>query len=269
LAKVMQAEEYILNYMAAIDQEPDCFFLMPEKQEHQFPMHKHHKGQLVYIEGGMAYLNTLDKAYFIPARHYAWIPAGMEHYVQFRSPNLVVKNIYFINEQDEDHPFFSRMGIYPVSNLLLEMIYFCRKWKGNVAPEENQFLFLKTMKYLLPTISQHPLPLALPTTDSKRLEPVTRYIHDHMSGELTLPQLARETGFSVRSLSRLLQQKMNISFLQYLKLCRIIRGMELLLQTEDSVSEVAYEVGYSSLSVFSNTFKELVGVRPVEFRKLA
>jgi AraC-like DNA-binding protein len=264
----MNAEEYILSHMAAIDQEPDCFYLMPEKQEHQFPLHKHHKGQLVYIEGGMAYLNTRDKAYFIPARHYAWLPAGLEHYVQFRSPHLVVKNIYFINEEDAAHPFFNHLGIYPVSNLLLEMILFCKKWKGNVAPGDNKYLFLKTMKYLLPTISQHPLPLVLPTTDSNRMQPVLRFIHAHMNTELTLPQLARETGFSVRSLSRLFQQKMNISFLQYLKLCRIIRGMELLLQTEQSISEIAYEVGYSSLSVFSNTFKELVGVRPVEFRKL-
>jgi AraC-like DNA-binding protein len=264
----MHAEEYILSYMAAIDQEPDCFYLMPEKQEHQFPMHRHHKGQLVYIEGGMAYLNTVDKAYFIPARHYAWLPAGMEHYVQFSSPHLVVKNIYFINEEDGVHPFFGQMGIYPVSNLLLEMIQFCRKWKGNVEPADEKFLFLKAMKYLLPAISKHPLPIVLPTTDSKRLAPVVRYIQAHIGAPLTLPQVAQDTGFSVRSLSRLFQQKMHLSFLQYLKLCRIIRGMELLLQTEKSVSEVAYEVGYSSLSVFSNTFQKLVGVRPVEFRRL-
>jgi AraC-like DNA-binding protein len=264
----MNTEEYVSNYLKAIDAEPDSFFLMPDKQEHQFPMHQHHKGQLVYIEGGMAYLNTLDKAYFIPARHYAWLPPGLAHYVQFKSPHLVVKNIYFINEDDRSHPFFSHMGIYPVNNLLLEMIYFCKKWQGNVAPQEERFLFLKTMKYLLPSISKHPLPIALPTTTSKRLEPVLLYIHNNLGTELTLPVVAAQFSFSIRSLSRLFREKLNLSFLQYLILCRIVRSMELLLQTEKLISEVAYEVGYSSLSAFSNIFNDLIGLRPAEFRRV-
>jgi len=58
---------------------------------------------------------------------------------------------------------------------------------------------------------------------------------------------------------------MSLSFVQYLKLCRVIAAMEQMLQTSKNISEIAYSVGYNSLSAFSNTFTQLVHCRPTEF----
>ncbi|MFD1139517.1 helix-turn-helix domain-containing protein [Larkinella insperata] len=124
------------------------------------------------------------------------------------------------------------------------------------------------MKHILPEISQHPLPIVLPVTDNERLLPVIHYIHQHLGDPLQLPEVAERFGFSVRSLSRLFRKAINSSFGQYLKLCRIIRGMEELLQTDKSVSEIAYDAGYTSLSTFSNTFLKLVNQRPGDFRAM-
>ena len=41
--------------------------------------------------------------------------------------------------------------------------------------------------------------------------------------------------------------------------------MEQMLQTKKNISEIAYSVGYNSLSAFSNTFSQLVHRRPTEF----
>lgn len=256
------------TFIRTIDQDPLSVCVLHEKLEENFPFHTHQKGQLTYVEGGLAYLNTKDKAYFLPARHYVWIPAGLEHFVQQKSSPQIVRNIYFPEGTDSGNEFFSRMGIYPVNKLLLEMILFTENWKGSIAPQSFKAQFLNTMKCLLPEISTHPLPVVLPTTENERLQPVIRYIHQQLSDPLTLPQVANLFGFSVRSLSRLFQQSINISFLQYLKLSRIIRAMEYLLQTNKSISEIAYHVGYNSISSFSNTFYQLINMRPTEFQKL-
>ncbi|RZK30277.1 MAG: AraC family transcriptional regulator, partial [Hymenobacter sp.] len=65
--------------------------------------------------------------------------------------------------------------------------------------------------------------------------------------------------------SRLFQECLSLSFGQYLKLRRILAAMALLLETHQTISEVAYAVGYNSLASFSNTFYQLVGQRPSEF----
>lgn len=266
----MQEQPQLSSFLSDVDRNTASMYVLHEKQEQRIPLHKHEKGQLTYVEGGLAYLNTKDKTYFLPARHYVWIPSRLEHFVQHSSDTLIVRNIYFNTADEGEHAFFGQMGIYPVNNLLLEMLLFTEKWKGDISPEDVfRFQFLTTMKNLLPETSKYPLPIVLPTTDSERLEPVIRFIHEHLGSPLTLPMVASEFGFSVRSLSRLFQQKISISFLQYLKLSRVIKAIELLLESDKSISEIAYEVGYNSVSAFSNTFYQLLGMRPTDFKGIS
>lgn len=72
--------------------------------------------------------------------------------------------------------------------------------------------------------------------------------------------------YSVRSLTRLFKTHLDLSFLQYLKMLRMVKAMELLMETNKNVSEVAFEVGYSSIAAFSNTFQQLVNIRPSDFQ---
>ncbi|MHC4282622.1 MAG: helix-turn-helix domain-containing protein, partial [Planctomycetota bacterium] len=47
---------------------------------------------------------------------------------------------------------------------------------------------------------------------------------------------------------------------------RIERAKQLLLATEQSCTEICFQVGYNNQSYFSRTFKELVGMSPRQFR---
>jgi len=237
--------------------------------EDRFQDHTHTKGQLTYVEGGIIFLYTKEKSYFLPARHYVWIPAGVEHHLQHRYHAAIVRNIYFNTTTDDHDPFYKQIGIYPVNNLLLEMFLFSERWNGNIVPETKEYDFLNTLKNILPVVSRHPLPIALPTTENQRLRPVLKYIIDHLSNDLlSLEVVARANGFSERTLSRLFQSALETSFFQYLKLARMIKSMEKLLETELTISEIAYEVGYNSISSFSNTFYKMIGKRPSDFKEL-
>ena len=41
------------------------------------PTHKHNKAQLLYAEGDVVFVTTETKTYFLPARHFIWIPSGV------------------------------------------------------------------------------------------------------------------------------------------------------------------------------------------------
>ncbi|NSL86433.1 helix-turn-helix transcriptional regulator [Chitinophaga solisilvae] len=250
-----------------VDLIPDSAFIWHQKTEHYFPFHKHNKGQLTYVEGGVAFLYTRDKTYFLPARHYMWVPAGVEHYFQHRYPENFVRTIYFFTDEGDDkNAFFSQTGIYPVNNLLLEMILFSEKWdKQDVLPGSQGYSFIRAIKSILPDISLLPLPINLPTTQHPRMRPILKYIQENLSEPLTLESIGHTFNFSERTLTRLFRSTMDISFFQYLKLARMTKAMGYLLETDKNISEIAWDTGYNSVSAFSNTFYKLVGKRPSEF----
>jgi AraC-like DNA-binding protein len=254
-----------LAQVADIDSRPETMFVQHHRSEENYPLHHHQKAQFAYVEEGLAYLVTPDKTYFLPARHYVWIPPRLEHRILFRSSKHLIHSMCFA-EAVEENPFYTTLGIYPVTTLLYEMLRYTEDWYGHYAPEpEAPYLFLKNLKLVLPQISRHPLPIALPTSDDPRLLPVLAHIYHHLPEPLELTALASRFGFSLRNLSRLFQQRLHCSFSQYLKLRRVTAAMEQMLQTKQSVSEIAYAVGYNSLGSFSNAFYQLVGRRPSDF----
>lgn len=251
------------KYLAAIDRYPGSIYVQYERNEFRLPQHEHQKGQLIYIEGGVAYIHLTDKTLVIPARHYTWIPKKLRHVVEMHGSVSIIS--LFFGYADDDHPFFRKGGIYPINGLLMEMLLYSRKWEGDVFPSDKAFSFLEGIKNILPDISKKALPISLPTTKNERMQPVIAYIREHVTEPLTMAELCRQTGFSSRTLARLFQETMKISFLQYCKLLRMVMAIELMLETDRSLSEIAYMIGYDNLSSFSNIFNRMTGMRPSEF----
>jgi AraC-like DNA-binding protein len=259
---------FLEEYLADIDTIPDSVFVMTDKVERKWPMHAHEKGQLTYVEGGIAYCNLPDRSFVIPARHYIWIPKHQEHYIQVRHSRFTAtRNIYFYNSDDQQSPFYSRMGIYPVNELLLQMINYTSRWKGHIRPGETGFRFLASLKDILPEVSTTTLPVALPTTTHERLLPIIQYIARHFDQEITLESLSNEFDISPRTLSRLFHNILNMSFVQYLKMLRVVKGIEMILQTNQTLSEIAYQTGYSNIAAFSKVFYQVTNKRPSAFQQ--
>jgi transcriptional regulator GlxA family with amidase domain len=61
---------------------------------------------------------------------------------------------------------------------------------------------------------------------------------------------------------------MQISFLQFLKTIRMVKAIELILKTQKPIGDVAFEVGYTSISSFSDAFQEFTHSRPTHIPDL-
>lgn len=254
------------DFLTQVDQIPDAIFLIHFNSEFLLPAHTHEKGQLIYIQGGVAYIHLVDKTLVIPARHYVWIPKKVQHFISM-DKSVKISSLYFFVDENDSQPFFNKGGIYPMTPLLSQMLTYAQKWNGNVTQTDSGFQFLSGIKSILPDISKKALPIVLPTTDNQRMTPVLKYMQSHLFETLTLVSVCRETGFSQRTLTRLFKETMSISFLQYFKLLKMIKAIEMMLETENSLSEIAYILGYNSVSSFSNIFFELTKIRPSEFEK--
>ncbi|MCB1666908.1 MAG: AraC family transcriptional regulator [Porticoccaceae bacterium] len=91
------------------------------------------------------------------------------------------------------------------------------------------------------------------------------FIEVHLAEKLSLKELATQTKVSRSLFAREFTAKLGVSPHQFILQRRIARAMDLLLQAKLSVTEIAYEVGFSNQSHFSATFKTLTGFAPTEY----
>ena len=230
------------------------------------PTHKHEKAQMLYSEGGIVHVTTETKSYFLPARHFIWIPGGIKHSIHPNSEHVMMRNLYFPIDSNED-PFYQKEGIYPINDLLLQMMLFTNRWNGNLKKGTRNFSIANAIKAILPEICLTNLPLSLPLPKDIRLNKIISYLDKNLGETILFSDLANRFGFSERSLYRLFQKDLGMSFIQYFTIRRILKAIELLLEKKLSVNEVAQAVGYSSVPTFSNTFFKILGQRPSDYLK--
>ena len=89
-----------------------------------------------------------------------------------------------------------------------------------------------------------------------------------MRKDLSLDEVARIAGFSKYHFSRLFKQFTNETFYKYLNKRRIEYAERLLANSEFSVTEVALQAGFPSLSAFIRMFKLFKQCTPTEFRNM-
>lgn len=92
------------------------------------------------------------------------------------------------------------------------------------------------------------------------------YILEHQSEDLSLGQVARAVNTSTFYFCKMFKKVTGINFTDYLSRVRVEKAKNLLLNPNLRVSEIAFEVGFQSLTHFNRVFKKIVGQSPSEFR---
>jgi AraC family transcriptional regulator, melibiose operon regulatory protein len=94
-----------------------------------------------------------------------------------------------------------------------------------------------------------------------------RYIHLHADRKLTLLDIARAGKLSRSSCESAFGRVLHTSPIQYLLNFRLEKGLELLLSTSLTVTEIAQQCGFCSGSYFAEQLRKRSGVAPGEYRK--
>ncbi|MDR9875331.1 helix-turn-helix domain-containing protein [Pseudomonas allii] len=99
-----------------------------------------------------------------------------------------------------------------------------------------------------------------------RLQRVIRRMQASLDTDLSMPTLAQEAGLSRYYFSRLFQQATGHSPSQFFIQLRMTRARELLSSTDQSIIQVALDVGYGSPAHFAQVFRRHTGMTPREYR---
>ena len=93
------------------------------------------------------------------------------------------------------------------------------------------------------------------------------YVEEHYQEPISMQQVAQECNVNYYHFSRLFQQYTHQGFRDYVVNFRINKARKMLLQTNDSVTSIAIECGFETISYFIKKFQAITGMTPKNFRK--
>lgn len=111
--------------------------------------------------------------------------------------------------------------------------------------------------------------LSTPQNISRLTIEAIEYIQAHATEELTIQEVADALSVNRSHLSRTFHENIGVSVKEWLLGIRINRAAFLLLMSDDSVENIAFQSSFHSLVVFSRIFKKKTGETPTAYRKRA
>lgn len=93
------------------------------------------------------------------------------------------------------------------------------------------------------------------------------YVQKHLGRSITLKEVARTVCLSPSYFSTLFRKQTGTSFKAYLERVRLKKAIDLLLNTDAPICEIARQVGYDDANYFARVFRKAHGIAPTEFRR--
>ena len=114
----------------------------------------------------------------------------------------------------------------------------------------------------------HAICLSLKENDSqKKAKDILAYIHEHYAEDIQINDIVTNTCISRSDCFRAFQRYANKSPIEYLTEYRLAHAVNLLMETNKSITQVAIECGFASPSYFGKVFKKKYAVTPLQFKK--
>jgi AraC-like DNA-binding protein len=170
----------------------------------------------------------------------------------------------------------------PTETQFQKTLKLCREWGINVEDDALRGAYFSTrilsarkheaMVKLLAIFAQHIALLSNQiVVQHQNAEPpvITRakqYIQEHQAEDMSLSQVAKAVNISTFYFCKMFKKVTGINFTDYVSRVRIEKAKNLLLNPNLRVSEIAYEVGFQSLTHFNRVFKKVLGLSPTEYR---
>ncbi len=107
---------------------------------------------------------------------------------------------------------------------------------------------------------------------SRPREPVAvtkarQFIRENLTERLTLEDVARHAGLSPHHFCKVFRHSAGVNLIEYINRSRVEVARQLLVRDCARVSEIAFDIGYQSLSQFNRSFRNITGESPTQFRR--
>ena len=228
---------------------------------HVVPLHFHDRDQLVYASRGVMTLRTRNGTWVVPPHRAVWLPAEIPHTITM-SGSVAMRTLYLKPRLAKGLP--RDCCVVNVPTLLKELILHACTMRTLKKSVKWQMHLVAVILHQLEAVQT--VPLQLPHLSDPRLVRIAEILMSDPRDSRTLTQLCKGTGAGKRSVERLFQQEIGMTFGKWRQQLRLMQGMRLLAEGA-KVTNAALESGYGTPSAFTSMFRKALGITPSSYFK--
>jgi AraC-like DNA-binding protein len=267
----------------------DCFTIFTRiKSEFDFPLHSHEELELNFIMNGKGAKRVVgDHIAEIDDLELVLVGSNLPHVWQtHKCTSKEIREITIQFHKDLlDEKFLRRNQLSFIRNMLERSgrgILFSKQTIEQITPRlmslnqkqgfDSVLELLSILHDLSVSRNMHSLSDATFNNvefsyNSRRIGKVIDYINQNFHKPISLSEVAKLTNMTDVSFSRFFKTRTGITFMDSLLEMRLGHASRLLIDTTESISEVAYDCGFNNISNFNRLFKKKKGCTPKEFRE--
>jgi AraC-like DNA-binding protein len=267
----------------------DCFTIFSRvKEKFDFPLHYHDeyelnliinaKGAKRVVGGHIEAIDDLELVLVGPNVYHAWFTH------QCQSKSITEVTIQFHKDLFDDK-FLRRNQLSFVKNMiersqrgilfspetiaaLKDRIYSLNKKSGfDSVLELLSILHDLSISRNMKTLSDSSFSNEQFHYNSRRIEKVFEYMNSHYNMQITLAEVAKIANMPEASFSRFIKKRTGKTFIDSLNEIRLGHASRMLIDTTNTVAEIAYKCGFNNISNFNRIFKRKKFCIPKDFRE--
>ncbi len=260
----------------------------PAKQDADFPPHIHNEFELLKIYAGRTLFFVFEKKYPVEEGDIIFVNSLVPHSSKIFKDSRAFFVQFGIDVTSDDmeirlSKYLSRFMNYDNENVILikkdekinkELSVLLESIRIENIEKKHAFdEFIKADIHKIIAILYRNRIIKSPYSFFKfenvaKIIPVLEYIDIHYGENITLGDLSAVLNVNEFYLCRLFKKIVNASAVQYLNFVRVCKAEKMLLSTDKSISEIAFETGFSSVSYFNRIFKKHKFTTPGAYKKI-
>ncbi|HEY3671736.1 MAG TPA: AraC family transcriptional regulator [Acidimicrobiia bacterium] len=219
---------------------------------------------LLAASRGALRLEVDGTSWSLPPARAALIRAGVSIQVTIPQPVTTASVLFDTTFAPTPRAPLAVVDLTPLARSLLTE---CSQWTNEDAQlDEYALAMFRALSAATWALAEHPSPTHMPTGSSAEVRRALAITTARLADDPRFVDIADEVGLASRSLARRFEQELGMTWRATLRRLRVLRAIEHLAGTDHSVTQIAMDVGYSSLSAFQAAFRDLTGQTPTEYR---
>lgn len=248
------------------------------------PLHWHEELEILYPLNGLSDITVEGEKYSLPKKQLMAVESMQVHstfcYDQtsmFLCIHIARKHFRDCMPDIEDHYISCRPDLvnnekfpaYLEICQLLETITRLYIQDASAFYLEAEGLTLQVLARLIRDFSTSVLPdnKKADRLTANRLREIITYVEEHYRESISLQKISEQIGLGKEAFCRFFKRNMGMSFLQYLNEVRITHIYQDLVNTEDPISYIMENNGFTNQKLFNRTFKKIYGITPSAVRR--
>ncbi len=241
--------------------------------------HSHLSCEMIFVTEGELEITCDGRKYVAAPEHVCLIPSGAAHSTQTTTPTYS-RWLMFVNPWELSRTYFSHEINALLSGLYGRKPYIAKLENGTKVysdiserleqrGEFSQAAAISLVTYILSLIGAANIGVhkAELTNASKTVMEVQRYIHDNSALSLKMEEVAERFFTNKYYLTHIFNEYVGMSPKSFQINCRLENAEQQLRTTDKSVSEIAEQCGFVSLSDLTGRFRKSYGVTPAQYRR--